>query len=109
MCGLLGLESTKTKNDVYRLPWRQCDRCSFRSESRLVMAHHWSLPFALGSGINARQACHWCPFEAKETHLVAAHIETEHDMKSRPGVDGFLHQCPLCPFEDTVKSKVFIN
>nr|CAH0105208.1 unnamed protein product [Daphnia galeata] len=44
-----GLEAACTKNDPYRLPWRTCDRCSFQSESSLMMAYHWSLPLALGS------------------------------------------------------------
>lgn len=71
-----------------------------------MMAHHWSLPLALGSGPSSRHGCHWCSFEAKESHLVSAHIETDHRMKSRTGPDLPLHQCPLCPFEDNVKSKV---
>ena len=71
-----------------------------------MMAHHWSLPLALGSGQSARHGCHWCSFEAKELHLVSAHIEADHKMKSRAGPDLPSHQCPLCPFEDNVKSKV---
>lgn len=101
-----GLDVTRAKNDPFRLPLRSCDRCSFKSESSLTMAHHWSLPLALGSGSSARHVCHWCSFEAKEPHLVSAHIETDHGMKSRIGPDLPLHQCPLCPFEDNVKSKV---
>ena len=101
-----GLDITRAKNDPYRLPWRHCDKCNFKSESNLVLAHHWSLPLSLGSGPTARFGCHWCPFEAKESHLVVAHIESDHGMKSRLGPDLPPHQCPLCPFEDNVKSKV---
>ena len=38
--------------------------------------------------------------------MVSSHIETDHGMKSwpRPGLPS--HQCPLCPFENSVKSKV---
>lgn len=103
---MAGLDITRSKNDPYRLPWRSCDRCSFKSESSLMMAHHWSLPLAIGSGPSARHACHWCSFEAKESHLVSAHIETDHGMKSRIEPDLPSHHCPLCPFEDNVKSKV---
>ena len=83
-----------------------CDRCCFQSESSLMMAYHWSLPLALGSGSSARYGCHWCCFEAKESHMVSSHIETDHGMKlwPRPGLPS--HQCPLCPFENSVKSKV---
>ena len=101
-----GLDITRAKNDPYRLPLRQCDRCNFKSESRLVMAHHWNTPFPIGYGSSARFGCHWCPFETKESHLVSAHIEAEHDLKSRATVDRLMHQCPLCPFEDNIKSKV---
>lgn len=102
----IGLDITRTKNDPYRLPLRSCDRCNFKSESFLTMSHHWSLPLPLGYGSTSRHGCHWCSFEAKESHLVAAHIESEHGMKSRVGPDIPAHQCPLCPFEDNVKSKV---
>nr|CAH0104418.1 unnamed protein product [Daphnia galeata] len=65
-----GFEVTRSpKNDPYRLPWRSCDRCSFKSESSLMMAHHWSLPLALGSGSSARYGCHWCSFEAKMNRI----------------------------------------
>ena len=100
------MDITRAKNDAYRLPLRQCDRTNFKSESRLVMAQHWSAPFALGHGPPARPPCHYCAFEAKESHLVAAHVEAEHDMRSRPALDRLMHQCPLCPFEDNIKSKV---
>ncbi|EFX81422.1 hypothetical protein DAPPUDRAFT_196289 [Daphnia pulex] len=101
-----GLDVTRAKNDPYRLPWRSCNQCSFKSESSLMMAHHKSLPLALGSGSSARYGCHWCSFEAKESHLVSLHIETDHGFSTRTGPDLPSHQCPLCPFEDNVKSKV---
>lgn len=102
----LGLDITRAKNDPLRLPWRSCDRCNFKSESKLVLAHHWSLPLSMGFGPTARFGCHWCPFEAKEPHLVSSHIDSEHGMKLRTGPELSLHQCPLCPFEDQTKSKV---
>lgn len=102
----IGLDITRAKNDPYRLPWRHCDRCNYKSESKLILAHHWSLPLSLGAGPTARYGCHWCPFEAKESHLVVAHIDSDHGMKSRLGPELPPHQCPLCPFEDNVKSKV---
>ena len=102
------MEITKAKNDSYRLPWRQCDQCNFKSELKLIMAHHWTQPLALGNGPTARYGCHWCPFEAKESHVTVAHIDADHGMKCRLGNvhERSLHQCPLCPFEDNVKSKV---
>lgn len=97
---------TRAKNEPYRLAVSACDRCSFKSESKLVMAHHWSAPLALGSGSSARHACHWCPFESKEPAAAVAHVEAEHGLEAAAAPEPPAHQCPLCPFEDAAKSKV---
>lgn len=97
---------TKAKNDPYRLPVITCDRCNFKTESKLVMANHWSTPLSLGSGPSLRYACHWCGHESKDPLGVSAHIETEHALKSTHLPELAPHQCPLCPFEDAAKSKV---
>lgn len=96
------LELSKGKNDVFKFETKRCEYCNFKSESSLVMAHHYETPHMKGN----LYKCNFCPYEVRPPYDILFHMKTEHNIQARLEKAASYHQCPNCLFEDNGKSKL---
>lgn len=96
------LQDSRKHNEPFKFEMKRCEYCNFKSESALVMAHHYETP-------HMRQymyKCNFCTFEIRPPHDILFHMEAVHNIKGRLEKAPSIHQCPNCPFEDNGKSKL---
>lgn len=96
------LELSKGKNDVFKFETKRCEYCNFKSESSLVMAHHYETPHMKGS----LYKCNFCAYEVKPPYDILLHMKTVHNIQARLEKAASYHQCPNCLFEDNGRSKL---
>lgn len=96
------LQYTKENNDPYRLEYKKCEFCPFKTDSLLAMSHHLETPHLK----NFIYKCNFCPYEIRSPHDILFHMEAEHMVRGRLERALSYHQCPSCPFEDNQKSKL---
>lgn len=96
------LELSKGKNDPFKFETKRCEYCYFKSESSLVMAHHYETPHMKGN----LYKCNFCAFEIKPPYEILLHMQNVHNIKARLEKALSYHQCPNCLFEDNGKSKL---
>lgn len=96
------LEYSKENNEPFRLEQRKCEFCSFKTESKLVLAHHLETPHMR----NYVYKCNFCPLEVRSPHDILFHMEAEHNIRGRLERAPAFHQCPNCSFEDNQKGKL---
>ncbi|XP_050090905.1 uncharacterized protein LOC126574637 isoform X2 [Anopheles aquasalis] len=96
------LEQSKENNKPYKFEMKRCEYCPFRSESALVMAHHYETPHMR----NFIYKCNFCSYETRPPHDILYHMEAVHNIKGRMEKALSYHHCPNCPFEDNGKSKL---
>lgn len=96
------LELSKGKNDVFKFETKRCEYCNFKSESSLVMAHHYETPHMKGN----LYKCNFCSYEVRPPYDILFHMKTEHNIQARLEKAASYHQCPNCLFEDNGKSKL---
>lgn len=96
------LELSKGRNDVFKFETKRCEYCNFKSESSLVMAHHYETPHMKGS----LYKCNFCAYEVKPPYDILLHMKTVHNIQARLEKAASYHQCPNCLFEDNGRSKL---
>ncbi|EEB18893.1 conserved hypothetical protein [Pediculus humanus corporis] len=96
------LQMSKENNEPYTMEQNKCDYCSFKTESKLIMAHHLETPHMR----NYVYRCNFCPLEVRGPHDILFHMEAEHNIRGRLERAPAFHQCPQCPFEDNQKGKL---
>lgn len=96
------LELSKGKNDVFKFETKRCEYCNFKSESSLVMAHHYETPHMKGN----LYKCNFCAYEVKPPYDILLHMKTVHNIQARLEKALSYHQCPNCMFEDNGRSKL---
>lgn len=96
------LQISKENNEPYTMEQNKCDYCSFKTESKLIMAHHLETPHMR----NYVYRCNFCPLEVRGPHDILFHMEAEHNIRGRLERAPAFHQCPQCPFEDNQKGKL---
>lgn len=96
------LELSKGKNDVFKFETKRCEYCNFKSESSLVMAHHYETPHMKGN----LYKCNFCSFEIRTAYDILFHMKNVHNIQARLEKAASLHQCPNCLFEDNGRSKL---
>lgn len=96
------LELSKGKNDVFKFETKRCEYCNFKSESSLVMAHHYETPHMKGN----LYKCNFCAYEVKPPYDILLHMKTVHNIQARLEKAASYHQCPNCLFEDNGRSKL---
>lgn len=96
------LEMSKSKNEVFKFETKRCEYCNFKSESSLVMAHHYETPHMKGT----QYKCNFCWYEVKTPYDILFHMKNEHSIQARVEKALSYHQCPNCMFEDNGKSKL---
>lgn len=96
------LELSKGKNDVFKFETKRCEYCNFKSESSLVMAHHYETPHMKGN----LYKCNFCSYEIKPPYDILFHMKTVHNIQARLEKAASYHQCPNCLFEDNGRSKL---
>ncbi|XP_052859821.1 uncharacterized protein LOC128267070 [Anopheles cruzii] len=96
------LEQSKENNKPYKFEVKRCEYCPFRSESSLVMAHHYETPHMR----NFVYKCNFCAYETRPPHDILFHMEAVHNIKGRMEKALSYHHCPNCLFEDNGKSKL---
>lgn len=96
------LELSKGKNDVFKFETKRCEYCNFKSESSLVMAHHYETPHMKGN----LYKCNFCSYEVRPPYDILFHMKSEHNIQARLEKAASYHQCPNCLFEDNGKSKL---
>lgn len=96
------LELSKGKNDVFKFETKRCEYCNFKSESSLVMAHHYETPHMKGN----LYKCNFCSYEVKPPYDILFHMKTVHNIQARLEKAASYHQCPNCMFEDNGRSKL---
>lgn len=96
------LQMSKENNEPYTMEQNKCDYCSFKTESKLIMAHHLETPHMR----NYVYRCNFCPLEVRGPHDILLHMEAEHNIRGRLERAPAFHQCPQCPFEDNQKGKL---
>uniref|UniRef100_A0AAG5DC53 MOG interacting and ectopic P-granules protein 1 n=1 Tax=Anopheles atroparvus TaxID=41427 RepID=A0AAG5DC53_ANOAO len=96
------LEQSKENNKPYKFEMKRCEYCPFKSESALVMAHHYETPHMR----NFIYKCNFCSYETRPPHDILYHMEAVHNIKGRMEKALSYHHCPNCPFEDNGKSKL---
>lgn len=93
---------SKESNEPYTMEQTKCEFCSFKTESKLIMAHHLETPHMR----NYVYRCNFCPLEVRGPHDILYHMEAEHCVRGRLERAPAFHQCPQCPFEDNQKGKL---
>ncbi|XP_045465093.1 MOG interacting and ectopic P-granules protein 1 isoform X2 [Harmonia axyridis] len=96
------LEFTKENNEPYRLLFKKCEFCSFKTESLLAMSYHLETPHVK----NYIYKCNFCVHETRSPHDILYHMEAEHMVRGRLERALSFHQCPNCPFEENQKGKL---
>lgn len=96
------LELSKDNNRPFKFKMKHCEYCPFKSESALVMAHHYETPHMRAYIYK----CNFCPYETRPPHDILYHMEAVHNIKGRLEKAPMYHACPNCPFEDNGKSKL---
>jgi hypothetical protein len=96
------LEDSEETNSVFHHDLRKCRFCSFRTESRVVMANHMETPHMR----NFVYRCNFCEFETKIPQEVLFHMDSIHGVKGKLERAPYYHQCPQCSFEDNGKGKL---
>lgn len=96
------LELSKGRNDVYKFESKRCESCSFKSDSSLVMAHHYETPHMKGNNYK----CNFCAFENRAPYEILLHMKSIHNIQARLEKALSYHQCPNCTFEDNGRSKL---
>ncbi|XP_045503199.1 MOG interacting and ectopic P-granules protein 1 [Colias croceus] len=96
------LAYSKKLNAPYALQQKQCEFCSFKTESMLVMSHHLEAPHMK----NNIYKCNTCAFEIRSPHDILFHMEAEHNIRGRLERAPAYQQCPSCHFEDNSKTKL---
>lgn len=96
------LDDSEETNAVFHHDMRKCRFCSFRTESRVVMAHHMETPHMR----NFVYRCNFCEFETKIPQEVLFHMDSIHGVKGKLERAPYYHQCPQCSFEDNGKGKL---
>lgn len=96
------LEHSKSKNEIFKFETKRCEYCHFKSESSLVMAHHYETPHMKGN----QYKCNFCSYEVRPPYDILFHMKTEHNIQARLEKALSYHQCPNCMFEDNGKSKL---
>lgn len=96
------IEFSKENNAPYSFSQIKCEHCSFKTESKLVMAHHLETPHMK----NNVYKCNYCTFEIRSPHDILYHMEAEHKIRGKLERAPAYHQCANCPFEDNGKGKL---
>lgn len=96
------LDDSEETNSVFHHDMRKCRFCSFRTESRIVMANHMETPHMR----NFIYRCNFCEFETKIPQEVLFHMDSIHGVKGKLERAPYYHQCPQCSFEDNGKGKL---
>lgn len=96
------IEFSKENNAPYSFTQNKCEFCSFKTESKLAMAHHLETPHMK----NNVYKCNFCPFEIRSPHDILYHMEAEHNVRGKLERAPAYHQCANCPFEDNGKGKL---
>ncbi|KAL4717608.1 hypothetical protein ACJJTC_000757 [Scirpophaga incertulas] len=96
------LEFSKENNAPYAFAQNKCEFCSFKTESKLVMAQHLETPHMK----NNIYKCNFCTFEIRSPHDILYHMEVEHNIRGKLERAPSYHQCANCPFEDIGKGKL---
>ncbi|XP_044750665.1 MOG interacting and ectopic P-granules protein 1 isoform X2 [Coccinella septempunctata] len=96
------LEFTKENNEPYKLAFKKCEFCSFKTESLLAMSYHLETPHVK----NYIYKCNFCAHETRSPHDILYHMEAEHMVRGRLERALSFHQCPNCPFEENQKGKL---
>ncbi|KAF4522264.1 hypothetical protein B566_EDAN011960 [Ephemera danica] len=99
---LKNLEQSKENNKPYKFEIKKCEFCNFKTESKIVLAHHLEMPHLK----NFLYHCNFCPVALRTNHDILFHMEAEHNVNGRIERAPAFHQCPNCPFEDNQKSKM---
>ncbi|RVE42319.1 hypothetical protein evm_013032 [Chilo suppressalis] len=96
------LEFSKENNAPYSFPQKKCEFCSFKTESKLVMAQHLETPHMK----NNVYTCNFCTYEIRSPHDILFHMDSVHNIKGKLERAPSGHQCVNCPFEDNGKGKL---
>ncbi|XP_075990477.1 uncharacterized protein LOC142986109 [Anticarsia gemmatalis] len=96
------IEFSKENNAPYAFTQQKCEFCSFKTESKLVMAHHLETPHMK----NNVYKCNFCTYEIRSPHDILYHMEAEHNIRGKLERAPAYHQCANCPFEDNGKGKL---
>lgn len=96
------LEHSKSKNEIFKFETKRCEYCNFKSESSLVMAHHYETPHMKAN----MYKCNFCSYEVRPPYDILFHMKSEHNITARLEKALSYHQCPNCMFEDNGKSKL---
>lgn len=96
------LELSKGHNDVFKFENKRCEFCNFKSESSLVMAHHYETPHMKGN----QYKCNFCEYEIRAPYDILFHMKSVHNIQARLEKALSYHQCPNCMFEDNGRSKL---
>eukprot|EP00088_Acartia_fossae_P070019 TRINITY_DN926_c0_g1_i11.p1 TRINITY_DN926_c0_g1~~TRINITY_DN926_c0_g1_i11.p1 ORF type:complete len:1241 (-),score=505.09 TRINITY_DN926_c0_g1_i11:1178-4900(-) len=96
------IDDSEDTNCVFHHDMRKCRFCSFRTESRVVMANHMETPHMR----NFIYRCNFCEFETKIPQEVLFHMDSIHGVKGKLERAPYYHQCPQCSFEDNGKGKL---
>lgn len=96
------LEASKDTNDGFHFDLRKCRFCSFRTESLLALESHMETPHMK----NGMLRCNFCHFETKNAQEILAHMQNLHGVRGKLERAIAPHQCPQCPFEDSMRGKL---
>ncbi|CAG0914150.1 unnamed protein product [Notodromas monacha] len=94
------LENSKNKNIPYKLAYKRCRFCNFRTTSSTVLARHYEVPHP-GSGNLAY--CNFCNFSSRVSLEMEDHFRIMHKRRYRVPRPDIRFKCPLCPWEDRFK------
>ncbi|VDM47217.1 unnamed protein product [Toxocara canis] len=85
-------EKLVKKNEPYKLKQYVCGECSFKSESRTVLAVHTQMPHFIAG----KYQCAVCPEYFTNWNMIALHYAKEHELLASK-VDPVPHNpCPCC-------------
>ena len=97
------LEQSKEKNAIFNWELKKCRSCSFKTESDCTLENHLEMPHIRKSLYH----CNFCNYKTKGAQEVLDHMQDVHNVKlGHLERVPFQHQCPQCPFEDTMKGKL---
>lgn len=95
-------QNTNNINDLYNFPLKSCHLCNFKTESSIVLNDHM---FSLHLNVKNVYHCTFCSFTTPKYMIIVMHLRSSHHIQPRIEPPVFQYLCPLCSFEDNVKSR----
>ncbi|GAB6021383.1 hypothetical protein CHUAL_003990 [Chamberlinius hualienensis] len=96
------LEDINKQIHFYEFDLKTCTRCNFKTESQVVLDRHLETIHVNGN----RMICSYCDYDTTEPSQIFQHLYNSHKAFGRLDRPPALHQCPLCPIEDSAKARV---